>query len=161
ARLVGLKLPVVAEYAWPLWWAAEWFRPEAVALPTWAWWAAESAAEVLAAFLLTRYGPLLFWALNRFVLDPLLIVPTEWSMKVMTAGYARLLRWSLRHWGVVLGFGAVLIVIAFVFLYYDLLGRELVPSEDQSRFVVHITCPVGSSIDHIDELLQECEARLT
>jgi multidrug efflux pump subunit AcrB len=33
-----------------------------------------------------------------------------------------------------------------------------VPSEDQSRFVVHIISPVGSSIHQVDELLQECES---
>src|SRR5262249_42978429 len=73
---------------------------------------------------------------------------------------ARLLRWSLRHWGIVLAQGGGLIGIAAVMLYFDVLGRELVPSEDQSRFVVHIICPVGSSITHVDDLLQECEARL-
>jgi HAE1 family hydrophobic/amphiphilic exporter-1 len=40
------------------------------------------------------------------------------------------------------------------------LGRELVPSEDQSRMVVHVICPVGSSIDHVSDLLAECERRL-
>src|SRR5262249_20943157 len=37
------------------------------------------------------------------------------------------------------------------------IGRELVPSEDQSRFIVNVICPVGSSIDYIDEMLRECE----
>ncbi|HXG11580.1 MAG TPA: efflux RND transporter permease subunit [Gemmataceae bacterium] len=161
ARLTARWVPEVAEYAWPLYAVLEWLLPETVVLPTWGWWAAESAAEVLLAFLLTRYGPLLYWALTRFVLDPLLIAPTEWAMRRMTAGYGRLLRWSLRHWVAVLAFGAFLIAMAFVFLYYDLLGRELVPSEDQSRFVIHVTCPVGSSIDQVDELLQECEAILS
>ena len=79
---------------------------------------------------------------------------------MMTAGYARLLGWSLRHWVAVLAFGAFLIAAAAGFLYFDLLGRELVPSEDQSRFVIHVTTPVGSSIDQVDTLLQECENRL-
>src|SRR5207253_2069984 len=33
-------------------------------------------------------------------------------------------------------------------------GRELVPSEDQNRFVVNVICPVGSSIDYVDEMLK-------
>src|SRR5262249_24773394 len=110
---------------------------------------------------LVRYGNVLYWALDRFLLGPLLIRPTDWLLHRMTAGYARMLAWSLRHWGFVLFQGEGLIAVAFVFLYYDVLGRELVPSEDQSRFVVHLVCPVGSSIDQVDELLQECEARLT
>jgi multidrug efflux pump subunit AcrB len=38
------------------------------------------------------------------------------------------------------------------------LGRELTPSEDQSRFIAHIVVPVGSSIDQVDRLLRDCEA---
>src|SRR5262249_38602132 len=53
-----------------------------------------------------------------------------------------------------------LIGVAFVFLYTDALGRELVPSEDQSRFVIHVVCPVGSSIDNVDFLLRQCEEML-
>src|SRR5262249_10233312 len=124
------------------------------------WWIAETVGEAVLAFLLTRHGPLIFWALNRFVLDPLLLRPTEWSLRMMTAGYARLLGWSLRYWGVVLAFGVFLLAAAAGLRYFDLLGRDLVPSEDQSRFVIHITTPVGSSIDQVDTLLQECEKRL-
>src|SRR5262249_22238764 len=69
-----------------------------------------------------------------------------------------LLRWSLDYWGMVLAAGAALMVVAAAFLYFDVLGRELTPSEDQSRFLVHIVCPVGSSIHQVDELLQECES---
>src|SRR5262249_27511482 len=32
--------------------------------------------------------------------------------------------------------------------------------EDQSRFVVHVVCPVGSSLPNVDRLLQECEWKL-
>src|SRR5262245_62927468 len=81
-------------------------------------------------------------------------------MNRLTAGYAVLLRLALRGWPAVIAFSLVLMGVAFVFLYYDVLGRELVPSEDQSRFVVHVICPVGSSIDQVDELLQECEQKL-
>src|SRR5262249_15754158 len=124
-------------------------------------WAAESAAEFVLGFLLARYGNVLYWALDRFLLEPVLIRPTEWLLEKMTIAYAVLLRWALRFWGVVLLFSGGLIAIAFFMLYFDVLGRELVPSEDQSRFVVHVVCPVGSSIDHVDELLRECEWRLS
>src|SRR5262249_2785779 len=36
-------------------------------------------------------------------------------------------------------------------------GRELVPSEDQNRFVVNVICPVGSSIDYVDHMLHKGE----
>src|SRR5205085_1201339 len=172
ARLLGLLLPQVTPWAWPLLdlgsevWRmlgseAPWPNPvQATGRELVYVWAAETALEFALAASLTRYGNLLYWALDRFLLEPLLIRPTEWVLEKMTVGYAWLLRWSLRYWGVVLGFGGSLIAIAFVFLYFDVLGRELVPSEDQSRFVVHVICPVGSSIHQVDELLQECEAEL-
>src|SRR4029079_5163822 len=53
-----------------------------------------------------------------------------------------------------------LIVLAGGMIYGNVLGTELVPSEDQSRFVVRVVCPVGSSIVQVDQLLQECEALL-
>jgi HAE1 family hydrophobic/amphiphilic exporter-1 len=166
ARLLGWVWPGIAEWAWPVRDALHWsldmanvsWRP--AALPMWAQWLGETGGEFLMGAILTRYGNVLYWALDRFFLEPVLIRPTEWVLEKTTAVYASLLAWSLRHWGVVLLQGAALIGVAFVFLYYDVLGRELVPSEDQSRFVVHIVCPVGSSIDQIDELLQECERNL-
>jgi multidrug efflux pump subunit AcrB len=37
------------------------------------------------------------------------------------------------------------------------IGQELVPSEDQNRFIVNVICPVGSSIDYVDEMLKRGE----
>src|SRR5262249_48943663 len=37
------------------------------------------------------------------------------------------------------------------------IGRELVPSEDQNRFIVNVICPVSSSIDYVDEMIQKGE----
>jgi HAE1 family hydrophobic/amphiphilic exporter-1 len=141
-------------------WPVRTFAGGWAALPAWAWWVAETLCWLLAGLVLTKYGNLLYWLLVRFVLDPLFIWPTEWLLNRMTAGYARLLRWSLRHWPAVLALSGGLIAVTAAFLYFDLLGRELVPSEDQSRFVVHVICPVGSSIDQVDRLLQECELKL-
>jgi HAE1 family hydrophobic/amphiphilic exporter-1 len=123
-------------------------------------WVAEMAAELVLVVLLTRYASILYWALDRFLLEPLLIWPTEWVLAKLTSLYAGLLRWSLRLWGGVLALGVGLIAVTVLFLAFNVLGMELVPSEDQSRFVVHVICPVGSSIDQVDELLQECESTL-
>ena len=176
ARAVGLWVPEVAAWSRPLldladgglshafaWFGKDlpWPDPRAAAGGRLAAvWAVESALEFLLTFLLIRYGGVLYWALDRCFLGPVLVRPTDWLLRKMTAGYEALLRWSLRHWGFVLFQSAGLILVAFLFLYYDLLGRELVPTEDQSRFVVHVICPVGSSITQVDELLQECEGRL-
>jgi HAE1 family hydrophobic/amphiphilic exporter-1 len=170
--LLGTWAPHLVPWSWPILEVADgafsllglepfWPLPEHADGGTLvALWAVETAADGLLAMALARYGNVLYWALDRYLLEPLLIRPTEWLLHSLTVAYARLLRWSLRHWGVVLLQGGALIAVAFVFLYFDVLGRELVPSEDQSRFVVHVICPVGSSITHVDELLQDCETRL-
>src|SRR5262249_50847914 len=101
-----------------------------------------------------------YWALDRWLLEPLILRPTEWLLARTTDGYAWLLAWSLRCWGAVLVLGAVLIGIAVAFIWFALLGVELTPSEDQSRFVAHIVCRIGSSIDYVDDRLQQCEGRL-
>src|SRR5581483_86699 len=110
--------------------------------------------------LLTRYGNGLYWLLERLILGPLLLRPTEWVLEKLTLLYAVTLRWSLRLWPAVLALGLVLILVAAAFLYFDLLGRELVPTEDQSRLLVHVICPVGSSIQQVSELLSRCENAL-
>jgi HAE1 family hydrophobic/amphiphilic exporter-1 len=163
-RVASIWVPALGAWAW---WPASiagWFHddipgPESLLILP-AWWAAVSVLDFALGFLLTRFGNQLYWALDRFVLGPLLLWPMEWFLNKLTAGYAKLLDWSLRYWGVVLVQGAALILIALGFIYYDVLGTELVPSEDQSRFVVHVVCPVGSSIDYVDNRLQECERRL-
>jgi HAE1 family hydrophobic/amphiphilic exporter-1 len=171
-RLVSLKVQALADWVWPIWDLASFglgqigvdhLVPARALAHGGEWaviWIGETVAELVLVALLVRYGNVLYWALDRFILEPLLIRPTEWTLNRMTTGYAWLLRWSLRCWPAVLALGVGLIGVAFAMIYYDVLGRELVPSEDQSRFVVHVICPVGSSIDHVDELLQECEANL-
>ena len=96
---------------------------------------------------------------------------------------ARATRWSLRHalrhqWCVVpasvlLAASALLFVfgvdvplprpvadvVGRTALAIKPVGRELVPSEDQSRFVVNVICPVGSSIDYVDEMLAQGRGR--
>lgn len=42
-------------------------------------------------------------------------------------------------------------------LTFKPIGTELVPSEDQNRFIVNVICPVGVSIDYVDEMLKKGE----
>jgi multidrug efflux pump subunit AcrB len=153
-RGIGHFAPGVADYGWPV----RGFQAPHTAVGT--WWAIEVFAEVLAGFLLTVYGGVFYWAIDRFLLTPVLIRPTETLLNLLTRAYARFLRFAMRHKGLVLIGSAGVIAVAGLFLYFDLLGQELIPSEDQSRFVIHVVCPVGSSMEHVDQLLQECEARL-
>jgi multidrug efflux pump subunit AcrB len=171
--VLHFALPVWEPWAWPALEAGEGlfallgqqpFWPDPLHATGWslaALWGVEIVLEFAAALLLICYGNVLYWVLDRFILEPLLLRPTEWTLTVLTTGYARLLRWSLRFWYATLFVGLALIAVTVGFLYFDVLGRELVPTEDQSRFVVHIICPVGSSIDEVDDLLQQCEWKIS
>jgi multidrug efflux pump subunit AcrB len=163
-RLAAMWQKGLAVYAWPvlsLWESIT----EAIGVAwmpqtTLARWAIECAAEFLVVALLVRYAGLLYWVLDRFFLEPTLLRPTDWALRQMDIWYFWFLKVSLRHWGFILLVSLLLILVAVGFLYFDVLGRELVPSEDQSRLLVHIICPVGSSIDQVSDLLARCEAKL-
>jgi HAE1 family hydrophobic/amphiphilic exporter-1 len=117
------------------------------------------------------------WVLDRWVLEPICIRPMNWLIERSARLYRHVLRFSLRHqWWVVPA--SLFLAGSALFFVYGLnvrlpdwlagwtgrdriavkpVGRELVPSEDQSRFVVNVICPVGSSIDYVDEMLKEGE----
>ncbi|MBX3400346.1 MAG: efflux RND transporter permease subunit [Gemmataceae bacterium] len=40
------------------------------------------------------------------------------------------------------------------------IGRELVPSEDQNRFVVNIICPISTNIEYVEDIVGQCETVL-
>jgi len=121
-----------------------------------------------------------FWFVNRYFFEPVLLRPVNWIMHCLTRWYAALLRETLRHTWWIVPASILLAASALLFVYglevrlppplsgsvgidsisIKPVGRELVPSEDQSRFVVNIICPVGSSIDYIDEMLSHGETAL-
>ena len=153
-RLAGAMVPEIAGWGWPV--RGFVAPPKNGGLAT--WWAIEVSAEIVAGFLLARYISVAYGVLDHYLLTPMLIRPTELFITGLTRVYARLLRLALRFKLVVLAGGCVIIAVAIVMLYYNVLGQELIPSEDQSRFVVHVVCPVGSSYEEVDRYLQECES---
>ncbi|MFO0841148.1 MAG: efflux RND transporter permease subunit [Gemmataceae bacterium] len=171
-RLSALWLPALKPFGWPLVDAGTWLYglfgleapwPDpatATGRTLWTLTLAESVVEVALVVCLVRFGNLTWWAIDRWLLGPLVLGPTDWVLERLAVAYRRFLAVSLRHWGVVLLGSVLLIALAAAFLYFDILGRELVPSEDQSRLLVHIICPVGSSITQVSHLLAECESRL-
>jgi multidrug efflux pump subunit AcrB len=110
------------------------------------------------------------WVVDRWLLEPLLLRPVNAGMHLLGRGYGLALRQAMRvKWLVVL-FGLLLGGSALVFAFgLDIplpgknkfsikpVGRELVPSEDQNRFVINVICPVGSSVDYVDEMLRRGE----
>lgn len=121
-----------------------------------------------------------FWLLDRFFFEPLILRPVNLLMDGCTRGYAWVLRHALKHQWWVVPASVLLAASAFLFVFgvtvsvpqavanvigtpkvgITPVGRELVPSEDQSRFVVNVICPVGSNIDYIDDMLRKCEATM-
>ncbi|MBI1883531.1 MAG: efflux RND transporter permease subunit [Chlamydiae bacterium] len=80
------------------------------------------------------------------------------GMNGLTRFYRFILSFLLNHRKKVL-FLATLIFISSLYLT-TLLKKEFVPSQDQSRFLVRIMLPLGSSIGKTDELFKKAEAFL-
>jgi HAE1 family hydrophobic/amphiphilic exporter-1 len=117
------------------------------------------------------------WGLHYFVLEPLLLRPTDWCMDRLSKWYGRLLEHMLAHRWWIMPASLLLAASALIFALgvnfplpdfirdnteYDRVivkpvGRELVPPEDQNRCLINVICPVGSSIDYVDEMLQKGE----
>jgi multidrug efflux pump subunit AcrB len=123
---------------------------------------------------------LAYWVLDRVIMEPLILRPIDFVMNLLTSIYAWLIKWSLRFKWLVTIISLMIAGSAALFLFgIDVaipaplnswlgterftmkpIGMELVPSEDQSRFVCTVICPVGSSIDYVDEMLQKAEATI-
>jgi hydrophobic/amphiphilic exporter-1 (mainly G- bacteria), HAE1 family len=72
--------------------------------------------------------------------------------------YATMLEWSLTHRPVMLAIAAAVVVSA-AFLY-PLVGKELVPDDDQSEFSVNLRLPRGTSYDRTLEYMTPIEGEL-
>lgn len=109
------------------------------------------------------------WLVDRWLLEPVLIRPVDWMMNGLTWLYSWILTFAVRLPWFFISAGALLAATALVFvsganvptpwgsLVIKPIGRELVPSEDQSRLLVNVICPVGSSIDYVDDMLLKGE----
>ena len=127
----------------------------------WMAFSLEVVLEVLVIVLFVRYFKLGLWAVQFYILKPLFLTPTDWALNLTTSAYSRLLGYSLKHTNLVLVLGVFIALATGLFLGIGILGQELVPSEDQSRLLVHVVCPVGASIDEIGNLLGRCETILS
>ncbi len=80
---------------------------------------------------------------------------TDEFYEKLSAGYSKLLPFTVNHrWIVVL---ATLIVVFLSFLLMGKVPKEFVPSQDQSRFMVNLETPVGSSVDYTNMMLLKSE----
>ena len=92
---------------------------------------------------------------SRF--EPILRIGERWERgyKKMETAYRSLLKVSLRHRKTVLIL-ALMIFIASL-LITKFMGKEFVPPEDQSVFLVRMEAPVDYSVDKADEMFNRAE----
>jgi multidrug efflux pump subunit AcrB len=74
------------------------------------------------------------------------------------AAYVRAVTWVLGHRALVLGASAVVFAGGFVLMAG--LKKEMLPPQDQSRFLVRLSLPTGTSLNVTDELTKRAEAWL-
>ena len=73
----------------------------------------------------------------------------------LEALYRRLLSFSLNHRVIVLGLTAMLVLSTGWFM--GQLGSEFFPGDDESRFLVKLKTPLGSSIDYMETKIDQAE----
>jgi hydrophobe/amphiphile efflux-1 (HAE1) family protein len=76
-------------------------------------------------------------------------------MEALSSGYRRILAFCLRwRWSVI---AVSLIFLIGSFMTVKALKKEFVPSQDQSRFLVRIQTPLGSSLTYTDAVFKQAE----
>jgi len=79
-------------------------------------------------------------------------------MHRLTNGYRRLLSLCLNYRWIVVILSLIFVVVSFRSV--KSLDKEFVPSQDQSRFMVRVQTPIGSSIGHTNEVFKEIETKI-
>ncbi|MSR30781.1 MAG: efflux RND transporter permease subunit [Gemmataceae bacterium] len=123
----------------------------------------------------------LWWAVDRFLIYPIFVLPTIFLVQKLEHRYKAVLCFAVRRpIAVILMASALAGLFSLVLTGLTLplpnwlaqqtgtpalvikpIGNELVPSEDQNRFVVNAICPVGVSLDYVNEMLMKCETNLS
>ena len=83
---------------------------------------------------------------------------SEKVLNGLTNGYRRLLQFSLRQPGLLLGLGLVGLVIAAV--VYPKLPQELAPTEDRAVIIMPTSAPRGSTVEYTDHYVRQVEESL-
>jgi len=79
--------------------------------------------------------------------------------ETVISGYSRALRFALNRHGTVLA-ATLLVFVASLSLFF-IVRTEFIPSEDQSRLMLRITTPPGSSLQYTDAHVKQIESYLS
>jgi HAE1 family hydrophobic/amphiphilic exporter-1 len=78
--------------------------------------------------------------------------------RALARPYQRMLRWSMRHrWAIVAV--CFLVMLSTVPLFF-LVGKDFLPTDDQSEFEITVRTPAGSSLEGTDGVMKALEADL-
>ena len=83
---------------------------------------------------------------------------SERVLNGLNNGYARLLRFSLAHPGLLIGLGIAGMVLAVVI--FPRLPQELAPTEDRGTIIIPVTAPRGSTVAYTDHHVRKIEQQL-
>ena len=81
-----------------------------------------------------------------------------WLFRILASQYRAMLEWAMRHRWVIASM-ALLVAISSVPLFL-ILGKDFLPTDDQSEFEVSVRMPPGSSLEGTDAQLKLIEAQL-
>ncbi|MBI5025785.1 MAG: efflux RND transporter permease subunit [Nitrospirae bacterium] len=70
--------------------------------------------------------------------------------------YRRLLAIALRHRAIVIILTTGIFIFS-IFIPIFFLGKEFIPPEDQSRFIVRLQAPIDYSVDEVDRMFKDAE----
>ncbi len=78
--------------------------------------------------------------------------------RMLAVPYRRLLRWSMAHRGTVVAL-SVLVALSSIPLAI-FIGKDFLPTDDQSQFEVAVRMPAGSSLEGSEAVMKQIEAEL-
>lgn len=83
----------------------------------------------------------------------------DWLFQALTRKYQNVLPWVLRHRAITI-LGSVVFFVGSLLLAKYSLKQEFMPSQDQSRLMLRLQTPIGSSLQFTDQKLKEVESVL-
>jgi len=78
--------------------------------------------------------------------------------KWIEGGYVAILAWSMKHRWVIVTVS--LLILFSTPLLFMIVGKDFIPRDDQSEFEVVLTMPEGYTLDRVDGIVREIDARL-
>jgi len=81
----------------------------------------------------------------------------EGRFHTLSAGYQKLLVWSLHHRGKTFGMAAALFVASLTLVPLGFIGTEFMTPTDRGEFTITLELPSGSTLEHTNYVTQQAE----